>query len=69
MSDLAAPSPDLAKRLAKHLDAKGVIILAVDDDNVSGSSYGHTREKCRRMGWLLDAIIAEMGEGGTLPEV
>ena len=57
---------DLAKRLAKHLEVEGVIIMYMpkveteglfENDTIGGVSYGANRDKCRRMGLLMDDMI------------
>lgn len=52
-----------AKALAKKLGARGVIILAFDDDRISGASYGRTKKDCKSMGRLMDLITDPIEDG------
>lgn len=56
-----------AKALAQRLGAKGIIVLAFNDDRFAGVSYGITRAECAPMGRLLDRIgeMIEVRAGGV----
>ena len=49
--------------ICDSLKARGVIILAFSNDNVSGSSYGETKAECKQLGYTLDRIIEDIMEG------
>lgn len=55
-----------AKALCEALNARAVIILALDKDNIAGASYGQTKAECRETGYTLDQIIDMIDDGRIL---
>jgi hypothetical protein len=49
-----------AKRIAERVRARGVIVLAFDEDAFCGASYGETKHECRQIGRLLDRIVRQI---------
>ena len=59
--------PEIAEAavLCRKLMARGLIIIAIDEDGrMAGASYGMTTPECRDAGRVLDDMIA-LGEQGA----
>ena len=60
------PTVHQAHAICDSLKARAVIVLALTDDNVAGSSYGETKLECQQVGYTLDRII-EAIQAGFIP--
>lgn len=60
------PTVYQARALCDSLKARGVIVLAFDEDAVRGSSYGETKHECKQIAYTLDQIVEAL-ESGHLP--
>lgn len=56
MSQIGKIKVEDARRLAKQLRARGLIVIAFDDDNYASASYGKSKRDCTDMAGLADAI-------------
>ena len=61
------PTINQAKRICEAIKARGVIVLAFDEEAVAGASYGETKPECKDMGVLLDGIVALVQSGELQP--
>ena len=61
------PTITQAKRICEAVKARGVIVIAFDEESVAGASYGETKPECKDMGVLLDAIVADIQSGRLQP--
>ena len=52
-----------ARQLCQKLRVRGVIVIALTDDDVSGASYGETRSECAKVGKTLDRIVNGIIDG------
>lgn len=57
------PTITQAKKICEELRARGVIVLAFDEDDFQGVSYGETRAECSQLGQTMDAICDEISAG------
>lgn len=57
------PTVHQARRVCSETGARGVIVLALDDEGVAGASYGATKAECAQMGTLLDRIVDALESG------
>lgn len=64
MSRLVPPIVSVhVKPLAEALRARGVIVLAFDEERSACASYGATKAECRQMAQLLDTIVDQIDSG------
>lgn len=59
---MKAPTISEAKRICERIGARGVIVLAFDEERFTGASYGETKHECRQVGRLMDRILREIEE-------
>ena len=57
---MTQPTVADASALCRKLGARGVIVLAFDEEQFASGSYGMTRVECRDMAALSDAIFSDI---------
>ena len=51
------PTVSQAHAICEAVRARGVIVLAFDEDQVFGASYADTKIECKQLGHALDEIV------------
>ena len=51
------PTVSQAHAICEAVRARGVIVLAFDEDQVFGASYADTKIECKQLGRTLDEIV------------
>ena len=46
-----------ARQVCAQINARAVIVIALNGETVAGASYGQTKEECAEAGRILDQII------------
>ena len=63
---MKTPTISQARAICEALKVRGVIVIALSEDNIAGASYGETKLECKQTAFAMDLIIKSL-ETGAIP--